>query len=257
VSGIFCCDIPWYSTIVTVILRFFVMNAYAFATSPGHLSQLSFCPVAPSFIVLSLSTSNSRQLATCAAIEFICPIHRDPSPSYIRFIEFIHPAMVIRPGKSQATEVASTKDVKSPATAEVASGHVTRSTRNAGTFASAEPAVTKTASARNAGAFASVKAAVTRTASLVAPHMEEDTSAKAINSPIELVDPGKSPPVHKANNKAIATVATDLNATALAKDSSSKTVMTATKVAKVAVSKKVCIMFSYFFMNSYILLSIL
>jgi hypothetical protein len=137
----------------------------------------------------------------------------------------------------------------------VASGRATRSTRNAGTFASAEASVTKTASARNAGAFASAKAAVAKTASLVAPHMEEDTSAKAINSPVELVVPGKSPPVRKAKDKVIAAVATDLNATALAKDSSSKTLTTATKVAKVAVSKKVHITFSYFItiMNSYIL----
>jgi hypothetical protein len=237
---------------VTVILRFFVMTAYAFATSPGHLSQLSFHPLAPSFLVLSLSTSNSWQLATRAAIEFICPIHCDPSPLSVCFIEFIHPTMVIGPGKSQATEVASTKDVKSPVTAEVASGLVTRSTRNAGTFASAKAAVTKTASARNAGAFASAKAAVAKTASLVAPHMEEDTSAKAINSPVELVDPGKSPPVHKAKDKAIAAVATDLNVTALAKDSSSKTVTTATQVVKVAVSKKVRIMFSYYFYYEFI-----
>ncbi len=235
-----------------MILRFFVMTTYTFATSPSHLSQLSFRPLAPSFVVLSLSTSNSRQLATRAGVKFIGPIHRDPSPSSVRFIEFIHPAMVIRPGKSQATEVASTKDVKSPVTAEVASGRVTRSTRNAGTFASAEATVTKTASARNAGAFASAKAAVAKTASLVAPHVEEDTSAKAINSPVELVDPGKSPPVRKAKDKAIAAVATDLNATALAKDSSSKTVTTATKVAKVAVSKKVRIMFSYFFYYKFI-----
>ena len=76
--------------------------------------------------------------------------------------------------------------------------------------------------------------------------MEEDTSAKAINSPVELVVPGKSPPVRKAKDKAIVAIATDLDATALAKDSSSKTITTATKVAKVAVSKKVRIMFSYF-----------
>jgi hypothetical protein len=224
-----------------------------------HITQPSvtaFIPSSCSLVcrLLSLLTSNSRQLATRNAIEFICPIHCDPSPSSVRFIKFIHPAMAIKPGKSQATELASTKDVKSPVTAEVAGGRVTRSIRNAGTFASAEAAVAKTPSARNAGAFASAKAAVTKTASLVAPHMEEDTSAKAINSPIELVNPGKSPPVHKAKDKAIATVATDLNATALAKGSSSKTVTTAMKVAKVAVSKKMHIMFSYLFiMNSYIL----
>ncbi len=66
------------------------------------------------------------------------------------------------------------------------------------------------------------------------------------NSPGELVVPGKSPPVHKAKDKAIVTIATDLDATALAKDSSIKTITTATKVAKVVVSKKVCIIFSYF-----------
>ncbi len=128
---------------MTVILRLFVMTAYAFATSLGHLSQHLFRPLAPSFVVLSLLTRNSRQLATRAAIEFIRPIHRDPSPSSIRFIEFIHPAMVTRAGKSPATEVASTKDVKSPVTAEVASGCVTRSTRNAVTFVSAKASVTK------------------------------------------------------------------------------------------------------------------
>jgi hypothetical protein len=77
--------------------------------------------------------------------------------------------------------------------------------------------------------------------------MDKDTPAKAINSPVELVDPGKSPPVRKAKEKAIATVATDLDATALAEDSSSKTVTTAAKVAKVAVSKKVRIMFSFYY----------
>jgi hypothetical protein len=75
------------------------------------------------------------------------------------------------------------------------------------------------------------------------------------NSPSELVVRGKSPPVCKAKDKAIAAIATDLDATALPKDSSSKTVTTAMKVAKVAVSKKVCIIFSYFFiMNSYFLI---
>jgi hypothetical protein len=210
--------------------------------------------------------------------------------------------------------MASTKVGKSPVTAEVASGRVTRSARNAGTFAGAMAAVTKTASARNVGAFASAKATVAKTAALLASHMEEDTSAKAFlvgqpspstmdadkrhvlekqnilhdsdddisptagwlvssvspvwkakekanaaianyttnnkttvtNSPGELVVPGKSPPVHKAKDKAIVTIATDLDATALAKDSSIKTITTATKVAKVVVSKKVCIIFSYF-----------
>ncbi len=230
---------------MTVILRFFVMTTYAFATSPGHLSQLLFHPLAPLFVVLSLSTGSLRQPATRAAIEFICPIHRDPLLSSVCIIEFIHPAIFTRARKSPATEVASTKDVKSPVTAEVASGRVTRSTRNAGTFASAAASITKTANARNPGAFASAKAAVAKTASLLAPHMEEDTSAKAINSPGELVVPGESPPACKAKDKAIAAVATDLNATALAKDSSSKTITTATKVAKVALSKKVCIMFSF------------
>jgi hypothetical protein len=164
---------------VTVILRFFVMTAYAFATSPSHLSRLLFHPLAPSFVILSLSTGNLQQLATRAAIEFICPIHCDSSPSSIHIIEFIHPAMVTKVGTSPATEVASTKVGKSPVTAEVASGRVTRSARNAGTFASVTAAVTKTTSARNAGAFASAKATVEKTAVLLAPHMEEDTSAKA------------------------------------------------------------------------------
>jgi hypothetical protein len=213
--------------------------------------------------------------------------------------------MVTKVGKSPATEVASTKVGKSPVTAEVASGRVTRSVRNAGTFASAMAAVTKTTSARNAGAFASAKATVAKTAALLPPQMEEDTSAKAslvgqpststmdadkwhvlekrnilhdsddvslvspvrkakekanaaiandtttkkttvTNSPGELGVPGKSPPVRKAKDKAIVAIATDLDATALAKDSSSKTVTTATKSAKVAVSKKVRIIFSYF-----------
>jgi hypothetical protein len=182
---------------------------------------------------------------------------------------------------------------------------------------SAKAAVTKTASARNADAFASAKAAVTKTAALLAPHMEEDTSAKAslvgkpstsamdadkrrvlekwnilhdsddnisptagrlvssvspvrkakkkanaaiandttnnkmtvTNSPGELVVPRKSPPVRKAKDKAIVAIATDLDATALAMDSSSKTVTTATKVAKVAVSMKVHIIFSYFLLS--------
>ncbi len=128
---------------MTVILRFFVMIAYAFATSPSHLLQLSFRPLAPLFVVLSLLTGNSQQLATRAAIEIICPIHRNPSPSSVQINEFIHPTMVTRAKKSPAIEVASTKDVKSPVTAEVASGRVTRSTRDAGTFASVKASVTK------------------------------------------------------------------------------------------------------------------
>jgi hypothetical protein len=66
------------------------------------------------------------------------------------------------------------------------------------------------------------------------------------NSHGELVAPGKSPPVRKAKDKAIVAIVTDLDATALAKNSSSKTVTTATKVAMVAVSKKVRIIFTYF-----------
>jgi hypothetical protein len=164
--------------------------------------------------------------------------------------------MVIRARKSPATKVASTKDVKPPVTAEVASGHVTRSTRNGGTFSSAEASVTKTASARNTGALAHGKSAVAKTASLVAPHMKEDTSAKAINSPVELVVPGskfpgelmvpgKSPPDRTAKDKAIAAVATDLNATAMAEESSGDTNSNAVTVGKVAVSKKVCTTFCY------------
>jgi hypothetical protein len=123
---------------MTVILWFFVMTAYTFATSPSHLSQLSFRPLAPSFVLLSLLTGNLQQLATRAAIELICPIHcNHPLPSSVRIIEFIHPAMVTKVGKSPDTEVASTKVGKSLVTAEVASGPVTRSARNAGTFASA------------------------------------------------------------------------------------------------------------------------
>ncbi len=164
---------------MTVILRFFVMTAYTFAISPSHLSQHLFRPLGPSFVLLSLLTGNSQQLATHAAIEFICLIHCNSSPSSIRIIGFIHPAMVTKVGKSLATGVVSTQVGKSPVTAEVASGGVTRSAKIAGTFASAKAVVTKTASARNAGAFASAKAAVAKSAALLAPHMEEDTSAKA------------------------------------------------------------------------------
>ena len=82
--------------------------------------------------------------------------------------------------------------------------------------------------------------------------VSENMSATGSKSPGELVVPGKSPPVYKAKDKAIVAIATDLDATALAKDSSSKTIMTATKVAKVAVSKKVRIMFSYFFYYEFI-----
>ncbi len=120
------------------------MTAYAFATSPSHLSQLLFRPLAPLFVLLSLSTGNSQQLATCAAIEFICPIHCNSLPSSICIIEFVHLTMVTKVGKSPATEVAGTKVRKSPVTAEVTSGCVTRSARNAGTFASATTVVTKT-----------------------------------------------------------------------------------------------------------------
>ncbi len=67
--------------------------------------------------------------------------------------------------------------------------------------------------------------------------MEEDISAKATNSPGELVVPGKSPPVCIAKNKAIATVATDLNATALAEEFNFNTNCKGATVAKVAVSE--------------------
>jgi hypothetical protein len=127
--------------------------------------------------------------------------------------------MVTKAKKSPATEVAGTKVEKSSVTSEVASGRVTRSRRNPGTFVSAKASVTKNASGRNAGAFARGKSTVAKTASLHARHMEEDISAKATNSTGELVVPGKSPPVRRAKNKAIATVATDLNATALAEES--------------------------------------
>jgi hypothetical protein len=65
--------------------------------------------------------------------------------------------------------------------------------------------------------------------------MEEDISAKATNSPNELVVPGKSPPVRRAKNKAIAAVATDLNATALAEESNFDTNCKGAMVAKVEV----------------------
>ncbi len=173
-----CCHILWYPMIVTVFLCFFVMTAYALATSPAICcSFCTFVALPCSLLSLSFSTGNSRLLATCAAIEFICPIHCNPSPSAIRIIEFIHLVMVIKAGKSPATEVASTKVAKSSVTSEVASGRVTRSGRNLGLFVSAEASVTKNASGRNAGAFAHGKSAVAKTASLHAHHMEEDISA--------------------------------------------------------------------------------
>jgi hypothetical protein len=131
--------------------------------------------------------------------------------------------MVTKAGKSLATEVADTKIAKSSVISEVASGRVTRSGRNPGTFVSAKASVTKNPSGRNAGAFAHSKTAVVKTASLHACHMEEDMSAKAPNSPGELVVPGKSPPVCRAENKSIAAVTTDLNATALAEQSNFNT----------------------------------
>jgi hypothetical protein len=117
----------------------------------------SFCTfVALPRLLLSVSflTGNLRLLAICAAIEFICPIHCNPSPSAIRIIEFIDLVMVTKAGKSPATEVAGTKVEKLSMTSEVASGHVTRYGRNPGTFVSAKASVTKNASGRNAGAFA-------------------------------------------------------------------------------------------------------
>jgi hypothetical protein len=73
----------------------------------------------------------------------------------------------------------------------------------------------------------------------------ENMSAKASKSPSELVVPSKSPPVCTAKDKAIATVATDLNATALAEESSGNTNCIAATVEKVAVSKKVQTKFCY------------
>ncbi len=145
--------------------------------------------------------------------------------------------MVTKAGKSPATEVDGTKVAKLPVTSEVASGHVIRSGRNPGTFVSAKASVTQNVSGRNAGAFVCGKSAVAKTASLYACHMEEDMSAKATNSPGELVVPGKSPPVHRAKNKAIAAVPTDLNATALVEESNFNTNCIAATVSKVAVSK--------------------
>jgi hypothetical protein len=145
--------------------------------------------------------------------------------------------MVTKAGKSPATEVAGTKVAKLSVTSEVASGRVTRSGRIPGTFLSAKASVTKNASGRNAGAFMRGKSAVAKTASLHACHMEEDMSAKAANSPGRLVVPGKPPPVRRAKNKAIAAVATDLNATTLAEESNFNTNCKRVMVAKVAVLK--------------------
>jgi hypothetical protein len=145
--------------------------------------------------------------------------------------------MVTKAGKTPATEVAGTKVAKLSVTSMVASGRVTRSGRNPGTFVSAEASVTKNASGRNAGAFAHGKSAVAKTASLHAHHMEEDMSAKATSSPGELVVPGKPPPVRRAKNKAITPVATDLNATALVEESNFNTNCKGATVAKVAISE--------------------
>ncbi len=162
-------------------------------------------------------------LATHAAIEFICPIHPDPLPLVIRIIEFIHLVMVTTAGKSPSTEVVGSNVAKLSVTSEVASGRVTRSGRNLGNFVSAKASLTKNPSGRNAGAFAHGKSAVSKTASLRPRHMDEDMPAKATNSPGEFMVPGKSPPVRRARYKAIATVATDLNATSLAEGSNFNT----------------------------------
>jgi hypothetical protein len=206
---------------------------------PHHLAIVAaFVLSSPSLVHRShsLSTGNSRLFATRAAIEFICLIHRDPSPSAIGIIEFIHLVMVTKAGKPPATDVAGTKVAKLSVTSEVASGRVTRIGRDPGTFVSAKASVTQNASGRNAGAFVHGKSAVAKTASLHACHMEEDMSAKATNSPGELVVPGKSPPVRRAKNKAIAAVATDLNATALAEESNFNANCIAATVGKVVVS---------------------
>jgi hypothetical protein len=186
---------------------------------------------------LFLLTGNSRLLATRAAVEFICPIHRDPSPLVIRIIEFIHLVMVTTAGKSRSTEVVGSKVAKLSVTSEVASGRVTRSGRNLGNFVSAKASLTKNASGRNAGVFAHGKSAVAKTASPSPRHMDEDMSATTTNSPGEFMVPGKSPPVRRARNKAIAAVATDLNATSLAEGSNFNTDCNAATVAKVAVSE--------------------
>jgi hypothetical protein len=120
----------------------------------------TFIALPCSLVSLSFLTSNLGLLATRAAIEIICPIHCDPSPSAIHIIEFIHLVMVTKAGKSPATEVAGTKVAKLSVTSEVASGRVTRSCRNPGPFVSAKASVTKKASGRNAGAFACGKSAV-------------------------------------------------------------------------------------------------
>ncbi len=85
--------------------------------------------------------------------------------------------------------------------------------------------------------FVHGKSAVAKTASLCTHHMDKDMSAKATNSPGELMVPGKSSPVRRARNKAIAAVATDLNATSLAEGSNFNTNCNAATVAKVAVSE--------------------
>jgi hypothetical protein len=127
------------------------------------------------------------------------------------------------------------KVAKLSVTSEVASGRVTRSGRNLGNFVSAEASLTKNASGRNAGAFAHGKSAVAKTASLRPCHMDKDMSAEATNYPGKFMVPGKSRPVRRARNKAIAAVATDLNATSLAKGSNFNTDCNAATVAKVAV----------------------
>ncbi len=75
--------------------------------------------------------------------------------------------------------------------------------------------------------------------------VSENMSATVSKSPGELAVPGKSPPDRTAKDKAIAAVATDLNATALAEESSGNTNSIAAMVGKAAASKKVRTMFCY------------
>ncbi len=69
--------------------------------------------------------------------------------------------------------------------------------------------------------------------------VSENMPAKASKSPGELVVPGKSPPVCTEKDKAIATVATDLNATALAKESSGNTIVLLRRLEKL-LSQRMC-----------------
>ncbi len=99
---LFHCHGQWFGIFITVASLWHSMVPYdSDCVSPvicnDHMrtchitrpSVAAFVLSPPSLVRRSLSLSRTATRGYSHAIEFICPIHRNPSPSAIRIIEFI------------------------------------------------------------------------------------------------------------------------------------------------------------------------